>query len=254
MIRLAFLLFSLIPMIFPQGVATPVGSLPRGGGGTVLPTLTTHTVIQGNSTNVTQQSISIASGNVSGQAIVVFVKWGDTTPGHFSSIQDCAQSSGNCASSADTFTQQTTCTAGNVSAAATACAFTVCSSSMASGAWTFTLNLTTAAPFLTLAVSTWANVPTSACVDQTGITTSGAGASANPSVTTGGNIAQSNEVAVSMVASDVTNPASACSGTQIDQTFGIQHQYATNPATGSAFTACWTQSSSNWEAQVVTLK
>lgn len=236
------------------GKAGMVGQTGFGGGSLVAPTLTTSTQLQGNSTNVTVQSVHIASGNISGQAIVVFVKWGDRTPGHFSSLQDCPQSTGDCASSTDTFTQETTCTSNNVSGNSTGCAFVVCSSAMASGAWTFTLNLSVAAPFLTLAVSTWANVPVSSCVDQTGIAATTGSASANPSVATVGSIGQPNEVAVSMVAADVANPASACGGTQIGVTGGIQHQYVTNPSSGSTFTACWTLASSDWIAQVVTLK
>lgn len=208
------------------------------------PTLSTHCLGAGGS-SASNVSCTI-SGFVTGTKAVVFGIYGGTT-GQFTAFRDCTGSFSNAGAS--------TCVVPSGTASAICMQYIPTSATVASGTVTFTLTFSATVSFPTIYASSWSGgVSVSNYIDTSG--TGGNTSSTPPSAVTSGNVSASNEVGIGAVADGVV-PITGSGFTQLDISGGGQHEYKSNPTSGSALTCGWTNtggSASTWTAGCMVIK
>ena len=122
---------------------------------------------------------------------------------------------------------------------------------VATGDATVTLTLNAAGAFPTISCSRWSGVATSTPLDQTGDDDSSG--STNPSATTGGATAQTNELIYGFSYADAVQSTGASYTTVNNCACGAGDEYQIGAAT-QAYTADFTMASAAWAAVVTTYK
>jgi hypothetical protein len=170
--------------------------------------------------------------------VQMFVNLGSLT---ISSLKDCAGSSACGGSSTDTFTDAVTCTTLN---GKTLCESYICVSALSAGASAITFTPSSLGTNIYVSINAITGAKATSCLDQTG--TAASVGTANPHVTSAGNIGFLNELVIATSAS-TTTPTAVSPFSQVQVSGGFLIEKAASPTQGAPVTANVSAASGTWE-------